>query len=209
MIQVDQVVGANWPACYADWHGHPKGRGRWMTEVFTEQLIGMRDAMRKIEPDAVVCIEEPNEWFNHLMGVQDYRNCETAREWASVFNYIYHEHSPPFQSNLRRGNRVDAHLPGRRPDAPHGAVQPRLQRGDARQRWIRSPDGRRQVLPQLGEAPERIPRRGMERRGLCRHRREAQRHPPACGWRTTPATRCRSRRTYAEAGSSVTGAPTV
>lgn len=110
MIQVDQVVGANWPACYADWHGHPKGRGRWMTEVFTEQLIGMRDAMRKIEPDAVVCIEEPNEWFNHLMGVQDYRNCERKGEWASVFNYIYHEYLPPFQSNPRRGNRVwDAH----------------------------------------------------------------------------------------------------
>ena len=110
MIQVDQVVGANWPACYADWHGHPRGRGRWMTEAFTEQLTGMREAMRKIEPDAVVCIEEPNEWFNHLMGLQDYRNCERKGEWASVFNYIYHEYLPPFQSNPRRGNRVwDAH----------------------------------------------------------------------------------------------------
>ena len=110
MIQVDQVVGANWPACYADWHGHPRGRGRWMTEAFAEQLVGMREAMRKTEPDAVVCIEEPNEWFNHLMGLQDYRDCERKGEWASVFNYIYHEYLPPFQSNPRRGNRVwDAH----------------------------------------------------------------------------------------------------
>ncbi len=106
MIQVDQVVGANWPACYADWHGHPKGRGLWMTEAFTKQLAGMREAMRKIEPDAVVCIEEPNEWFNHLMGLQDYRNCELKIKWASVFNYIYHEFLPPFQSNPRGGDRV-------------------------------------------------------------------------------------------------------
>ena len=106
LIQVDQVVGANWPACYADWHGHPKGRGRWMTEAFTEQLIGMREAMRKTEPGAVACIEEPNEWFNHLMGLQDYRVCSPKLEWASVFNYIYHEYLPPFQSSWVRGNRV-------------------------------------------------------------------------------------------------------
>jgi hypothetical protein len=106
MVQIDQVVGGNWPACYAPAHPHPKGRGLWMTERFAEQLRTMRTAMRKVEPDAVVCFEEPNEWFNHLVGLQDYRDCEATREWASVFNYLYHEFLPPFQSNPRGNDRV-------------------------------------------------------------------------------------------------------
>ena len=106
MIQIDQVVGANWPTCYAAEHGHPKGRGQWMTESFTRQLVTMREVMRKVEPDAVVCFEEPNEWYNHIVGLQDYRDCEARNEWASVFNYLYHEYLPPFQSNPRGNDRV-------------------------------------------------------------------------------------------------------
>jgi len=108
LIQIDQVVGGNWPSCYAAGHGHPLGRGPWMTEAFGEQLRTMREAMRAIEPDAVVCFEEPNEWFNHLVGLQDYRDCEAPREWASVFNYLYHEYLQPFQSNPRANDRVMA-----------------------------------------------------------------------------------------------------
>jgi len=106
LVQVDQVVGANWPSCYAENHGHPKGRGQWMTEAFTRQLKTMREAMRKVEPDSVVCFEEPNEWYNHIVGLQDYRDCEARQEWASVFNYIYHEYLPPFQSNPHGNDRV-------------------------------------------------------------------------------------------------------
>lgn len=106
MVQVDQVVGANWPACYAAGHGHPKNRGAWMTESFTRQLLSMRESMRKVEPDSVVCFEEPNEWYNHIVGLQDYRDCEAPHEWASVFNYLYHEYLPPFQSNPRGNDRV-------------------------------------------------------------------------------------------------------
>jgi hypothetical protein len=106
LVQVDQVVGANWPACYATNHGHSKGRGPWMTESFTRQLQTMREAMCKVEPDSVVCFEEPNEWYNHIVGLQDYRDCEAKNEWASVFNYLYHEYLPPFQSNPRGNDRV-------------------------------------------------------------------------------------------------------
>ena len=68
----------------------------------------MRETMRTNGvPDAVVCVEEPNENYSHLVGIQDYRDCESgADEWASVFNYIYHEYLPCFQSNPRRGNRI-------------------------------------------------------------------------------------------------------
>lgn len=106
LIQVDQVVGGSWPPCYASAHPHPAGRGPWMTEVFAEQLRTMLTTMRAAEPDAVVCFEEPNEWFNHLVGLQDYRNCESPHEWASVFNYLYHEYLPPFQSNPHGNDRV-------------------------------------------------------------------------------------------------------
>jgi hypothetical protein len=106
MVQVDQVVGGNWPSCYSPKHGHPTGRGQWMTEAFAGQLRTMLTAMRAVEPDAVVCFEEPNEWFNHLVGLQDYRDCESPHEWASVFNYLYHEYLPPFQSNPRGNDRV-------------------------------------------------------------------------------------------------------
>ncbi|MCX7824270.1 MAG: DUF6259 domain-containing protein [Verrucomicrobiae bacterium] len=104
MIQVDQVVGGGFPFCYSREHAHPPGPGLWMTEVFRKQLRTMFTTCRKIERDAVVCFEEPNERFNHLVGIQDYRDCEAPREWASVFNYLYHEFLPTFQSNPRSGD---------------------------------------------------------------------------------------------------------
>ena len=107
MIQVDQVVGGAFPACWAKNHPHGPGDGLWKTECFLDQLVTMRETMRAVEKDAIVCVEEPCEYYNHLVGIQDYRDCESrSDEWASVFNYIYHEYLPCFQSNPRRGNRV-------------------------------------------------------------------------------------------------------
>jgi hypothetical protein len=108
MIQVDQVVGGGFPFCYSRAHTHPPGPGLWMTEVFTKQLRTMFAACRKIERDSIVCFEEPNERFNHLAGIQDYRDCETPHEPASVFNYLYHEFLPTFQSNPRAGDTAMA-----------------------------------------------------------------------------------------------------
>lgn len=106
IIQVDQVVGGNFPPCYHPDHKHPKGYGRWMTDAITQQLISMYKTMGEDIADPVVCIEEPNEVFNHLVGLQDYRNCQVNYPWASVFNYIYHEYLPCFQSNPRHGDIV-------------------------------------------------------------------------------------------------------
>lgn len=108
LVQVDQVVGGRFPPCYDTRHPHPPGPGPWMTEVFTRQLRSMFDTSRAIEPEAVVCYEEPNEMFNHLAAIQDYRDCETSHEFASVFNYLYHEFLPTFQSNPRAGDLVRA-----------------------------------------------------------------------------------------------------
>lgn len=112
MVQVDQVVGGRFPACYSEAHGHAPGPGPWATDVFRKQLETMLQACRKIDPNAVVCFEEPNELFIQQAAVQDYRDWEVMRredaEPASVFNYIYHEYLPTFQSNPQPGNRLQA-----------------------------------------------------------------------------------------------------
>ena len=112
MVQVDQVVGGAFPWCYSPSHGHPPGPGLWMTQVFRRQLVTMLDKLRAIDPEAVVCFEEPNEHFIQQAAIQDYRDWEVLRwagtsvEPASVFNYLYHEYLPTFQSNPRAGDKL-------------------------------------------------------------------------------------------------------
>ena len=108
MIQVGQMAGGDFPSCWNRTHAHQPGSGKWKSDVFLEQLATMRETMRTNGvPDAVVCVEGPNENYNHLVGIQDYRDCESmADEWAGVFSYLYHEYLPLFQSNPRRGNRI-------------------------------------------------------------------------------------------------------
>ena len=114
MVQVDQVVGGLAPGegqCFSTEHGHPPGFGPWDAEAFTAQLKSLATECRRIQPDAVLSIEEPQELFNHLIGIQDYRDAQSKR-WpslprvthASVFGYLYHEYLPVFQSNPRQGD---------------------------------------------------------------------------------------------------------
>lgn len=105
MIQVDQVVGGAFPPCWSRHHPHAPNEGGWKTDVFRRQLATMRRTMQEAVDEPVVCYEEPCEQFNDFAAIQDYRDCETADEWASVFNYVYHEWLPCFQSNPRRNSR--------------------------------------------------------------------------------------------------------
>ena len=127
IVQNDQVVGGNFPWCYSTTHGHPPGPGLWMTEAFARQLQTEREQCRKLQRDFVACFEEPNERFNHLVGLQDYRDCESPYEWASVFNYVYHDYLPTFQSNPRADDTVmtaycfaNGQMPHFRPDMALG-----------------------------------------------------------------------------------------
>ncbi|MBM4048431.1 MAG: hypothetical protein FJ279_25285, partial [Planctomycetes bacterium] len=105
VIQVDQVVGGTFPACYSREHAHAPGPGQWMTAAFTDQLQSLLEECQKVERDFVLGFEEPNERFNHLVGIQDYRDLESPYELASVFNYLYHEFLPTFQSNPHAGDK--------------------------------------------------------------------------------------------------------
>lgn len=138
MVQVDQVVGAAAPGkgnCFATNHGHPIGPGLWDTEAFTDQLVQLAEQCRKVQPNAVLAIEEPQELFNHLIGIQDYRDAQIA--WRpekpghlpeSVFGYLYHEFLPVFQSNPRAGatrNLAHCIATGQIPHwVPHWPVTP-------------------------------------------------------------------------------------
>ncbi|MCD6352029.1 MAG: carbohydrate binding domain-containing protein, partial [Armatimonadetes bacterium] len=110
IVQVDQVVGGSFQWCYTTRHRHPPGPGPWMTDVFHRQLATMLEECRKVRPGAVVCFEEPNEYFLQQVALQDYRDTESLRlhgpptKLASVFNYLYHEYLPTFQSNPRPGD---------------------------------------------------------------------------------------------------------
>jgi hypothetical protein len=112
MIQVDQVVGGNFPRCYSTTHGHPPGPGPWINQVFLHQLRSLLQECRKLDPQAVIGVEEPNEWFLQEVMIQDYRDWEVLRsaqpprEPASVFNYLYHEYVPTFQSNPDGDNKL-------------------------------------------------------------------------------------------------------
>jgi len=114
MLQVDQVVGGEAPGegnCFSTEHGHPPGPGVWDTEAFTAQLQSLAAECRRTQPEAVLAIEEPQELFNHLIGVQDYRDAQSERwpnlpgvTYASIFGYLYHEFLPVFQSNPQAGD---------------------------------------------------------------------------------------------------------
>lgn len=71
--------------------------------------------------------EEMHEYFNDIYAFCDYRNCRwTGPEWASVWNYIYHEYVPPFQSGYEQHTKwhwmtfcaVDGQMP-RLPMSPN------------------------------------------------------------------------------------------
>lgn len=109
LISMDQLVGGRFAPCYSSTHGHPRGPGKWMTEVLTQQLISMRAACSAVESGSIVCFEEPNEHYIDRVGIQDYRNCEYGGEWADVFNYLYHEYVPTFQTGLRDNLAWTAH----------------------------------------------------------------------------------------------------
>lgn len=112
-IQFDQVNGGSVPGCWSRGHGHPPGWGTWCAEAFRAQFASVRAAAETRGVKAVLGVEDPNEFYLDLAGVQDYRDCEldgTNRVEASVWNYLYHEFAPTFQSNPRRGNRwMQAH----------------------------------------------------------------------------------------------------
>lgn len=106
MFQMDQMIGGSQVDCLSRKHGHPHRGGRWIVDAFRQQIGSTLKTVREETGSAVFGFEEPGEHYNDLVGIQDYRDCETASdEWANFFTYLYHEYVPCFQSNPRNGDR--------------------------------------------------------------------------------------------------------
>jgi len=98
LVQADQDVCAQVRPCWNPRHGHTPGDGRWMTRALRHQFETQLARTRKLNPWAQFSFEEPNECYNDILCFQDYRNCRFfGSEWASVFNYLYHEYVTPYQ----------------------------------------------------------------------------------------------------------------
>ena len=106
LVQADQDVGARVPTCWSTKHGHKPGPGRWLLHAQRHQFETMLAEMRKINPYAMFSFEEMHEYFTDIYAFADYRNCRwPGPEWASVYNYLYHEYTPPFQSGAEQYSR--------------------------------------------------------------------------------------------------------
>lgn len=98
-VQADQDNGARVRECWSTKHGHPPGPGKWETRAMRHQFETMLEEMRKIDPWAQFSFEDMNEYYADILCFIDYRDCRyLGSEWASVWNYIFHEYTPPFQS---------------------------------------------------------------------------------------------------------------
>ena len=105
IVSVDQNNGGMFDPCWSRSHPHAPGEGRWKTVAARQQLIDMADAIRKIHGKSAVTYEDPNEQFNDLSALQLQRDTKWKGEWASVYNYVYHEYMPVFQAEPR--SRID------------------------------------------------------------------------------------------------------
>ena len=108
LVQADQDCNGTWSGgdCWSTTHGHPVGPGVWASRAMRHQFETMLAEMRKVNPWALFSFEDSNEKYNDIMSFVDYRNCrDRATEWASVFNYMYHEYVSPFQSGSEQYGR--------------------------------------------------------------------------------------------------------
>ena len=164
---------------------------------------------RKVQPDAVVCFEEPNEHFIQQVGIQDYRDWEVFRSQrrAGVGLQLpvprvpahFPEQSPggqPLAGRVVPGQRRDS-APGSPPGAGPG---PLLAGGDFEKAVENMPAGWQRVPGYQGRAtPAQRPamRASITAAG------------PACGCRTPGPTRSpKRRRTWSWAGPSRPAKPT-
>jgi len=111
VVQMDQVVGGQWPAgaktpCFSPDHGHPPGHGLWDAEAYHAQMRALRERCDRLGPGTVFSQESPQELFVQDFGLFDYRHARAnvnVKPWdrvpkahAAVFPYLYNEFVPVF-----------------------------------------------------------------------------------------------------------------
>jgi hypothetical protein len=115
VVQVDEFpIGTIYP-CYNSSHGHPAGYSKNISAAFRSILTDIRTDGRAMDPDFVMSMEEPSEFYLPYMDTYVSRdNAPEAllyggfvdqhgdnAEFIPFFSYVYHEHVTSFGEHLQ------------------------------------------------------------------------------------------------------------
>jgi Domain of unknown function (DUF6259) len=101
VVQYDQNHGGMAFPCYKRDHPHPVGYGRWMVQRAEEMYAAIIAEAKKVNPDFVLAVEEPCEYFMPYFDLYMGRpynffgtgSIPTAyRRSVPLFIYVYHEY---------------------------------------------------------------------------------------------------------------------
>ncbi len=97
-VQYDQNIGGVVYECHNHSHPHPPGEGVWMSEQTSRFLHEARKLGKALDPDFVLTIEEPCEYFiQDVDGFNDRPYVSTpVSESVPLFSYVYHDYSLSF-----------------------------------------------------------------------------------------------------------------
>lgn len=141
-VQVDQIVGGGLPPCYSTTHGHPPGGGNWSARALYALFKRLRQEGRQRNPDFLLLMEEPGEFFIPVLDAyhaRDYAEGRWPREGAGVrgvplFTFVYHDYclgyggdSAPLNTSPERANPYQHALNLVSGKLPAGAVWRRWQ----------------------------------------------------------------------------------
>jgi len=101
-IHFDQECSGGYSAsvCWSKDHGHPRGHGRWIHEAMADLYRRLCETCRRIDPDFMLSMEEPNELYIPWLNLCQSRPYGITPEWPAappmtrsvpLFMYLYHE----------------------------------------------------------------------------------------------------------------------
>jgi hypothetical protein len=109
MVQIDEFPDIN--PCYNESHDHPLGYGNWIGKSWLKMLLEIRKECKKRNPDFVISIEEPCEFY--IRSVDGYLSRDNMPELFGhytrlidrygsnietipLFTFVYHEYITAF-----------------------------------------------------------------------------------------------------------------
>lgn len=109
MVQIDEFPDIN--PCYDESHGHPLGYGNWIGKSWLKMLLEIRKEGKMMNPDFVMSIEEPCEFY--VSSVDGYLSRDNMPELFGhytrlidrygsrietipLFTFVYHEYVTAF-----------------------------------------------------------------------------------------------------------------
>ena len=113
VVQIDEFpIGAIYP-CYNESHGHPIGYSKNISDAYRSILEDIRNQGRNINPDFIMSIEEPCEYYLPYADAYVSRDCAPENfypyfidaygdkvEFIQFFPFVYHEYITSFGKGI-------------------------------------------------------------------------------------------------------------